>query len=110
MNLRTLILENQNDPPFDIRTATVMRLTTLFIILIAALCVLYVGLTQKSMYIGNIFVAMISASIITAMHLSYLYLIFWLLIFSKPPERLFRQQMLFPFILAFAYIIYAASL
>lgn len=108
--IRKLVLEDEEKPSISLRNAFVCRIIIWGIIILAGACVLYAGLHHEGYIRSKYFFQVIKALIVTFVHLGYLYLVFWLLILRKPPEKLYWQQLLFPFILGMAYFFYAISI
>lgn len=108
--VRKIVLEDEHaDQPLTLKNAFAFRTFTWLCIIAAAYCVLYAGLAPRSGQIGGLAAKVFGKAFFAGLHLAYLYLVFWLLIFSQPPERLYKQRMLFPFLLMTAYVLYALS-
>lgn len=106
-----IFLEHADSEPLSLRVAIWFRRATWFVIAIGVLSVIHAGVLSFSLHHGP-GSGLIEIQITTfkiVIHLSYLYLVFWLLIFHQEPNRLYLQQITFPMLLFLGYGLFAAS-
>ena len=107
--LRTFVLENHHyDNPISFSYSRLLPYIVSAIGILGIFCVTYAEL--KDNYFTNapfLQTALILIKII--LHSSYLALVFWLLLFSNPPDNIYKQQLLYPSLLFLAYLVYFLS-
>jgi SAM-dependent methyltransferase len=106
----SLVLEHEGrSVPISLSTAVWLRWATVPIVICAILAVLFEGVLHKTPEMGNSVAVLLGPTFRTLIHLAYLYLVFWLLIFNRPPEELYKQPICFAVLLWLCYMIYLAA-
>lgn len=105
----SLLLESKDSVGFNVSTAIWLKRITWIIVAFGALAVLHAGVLSKAAVIGSDISILWMLTIKTLAHLAYLYLVFWVLIFKEPPEKLFKQRFIFPIVLWIGYLSYFLS-
>lgn len=109
MTAKSIFLESRSSPPIELSWAIGLRRLVWIVISVATICILFAGIIEKAEEYGSPLPKFFVPTFVTIIHLSYLYLVFWLLIFSHPPDDLHLQRMIYPFLLFLAYLLYASS-
>jgi len=105
----SLLLESKKSRPFRVSTAIWLRRITWVIVALGALAVLLASVLVKADEIGSNANIIWLVTLKSLIHLSYLYLIFWLLILKEPPDMLYKQKLIFPLVLLCGYLLYFSA-
>lgn len=105
----SLVLESKKSDPIRVSTAIWLRRLTWIVVAAGALAVLLASVLVKVTEIGSEGSTILWVTAKSLAHLSYLYLIFWLLVFREPPDRLYKQKLLFPVVLLVGYLLYFSA-
>ena len=105
--VRRVFVERPDSNPLPFLPAKILRLATVVVIIVATDAALYHGLVLRPQTANVDLAELVGISLVTLFQLAYLWLVFWLLIFSQPLEKLYLQRAWIPGLLVLAYLVFA---
>ena len=104
---RKLVFEDEAQKPLSIKTADFIKGSIVIILILISAAVLFANLSIKAYSIEDNAKHVLTAIFYTGIHISYLFVVFNILILDCPVEKLHIQRLIFPIILLLAYVFYA---
>jgi len=107
---RKIVIEDEEtQKPLSIGIADGLKGVIIIILVLISAAVLFANLSIKAYSIEDNARHVLAAIFYTGIHISYLLVVFNMLILDRPIEKIYIQRLIFPIILLFAYAFYAAQ-